>query len=140
MFKSSLLSFIRPNQSNIFNNFDPIGLKLLTRLRLGLNHLSEHKFRHNFQGCLNHSCSCSLEIEDTTHYLLHFQHFSNHRNDLMNNVKSTFPNFESFTDSNRIEILLYGDSRFDENKNKIVLETNINYLENSKRFSGSLFE
>ena len=35
-FKSKLLCFIRPVQSNVYNIFDPQGLKLLTRLRLGL--------------------------------------------------------------------------------------------------------
>ena len=68
--------------------------------------------------CLNPLCSCSLEIEDTTHYLLHCQHFSNHCYDLMDSVKSIIPNFEALTDNNRIDILLYGDSLFDENKNK----------------------
>ena len=110
LFKSRLSSFIRSSQSNIYNIFDPIGLKLLTRFRLGLSHLNEHKFRHNFQDCLNPLCSCSLEIEDTTHYLLHCQHFSNHCYDLMDSVKSIIPNFESLTDNNRIDILLYGDS------------------------------
>ena len=28
-------------------------LQLLTRLRLGLSHLREHKFKHNFQDTLN---------------------------------------------------------------------------------------
>ena len=37
----------------------------------------------------------------------------------MNSVKSIIPNFESLTDNNRIDIFLYGDSRSDENKNKI---------------------
>ena len=76
--------------------------------------------------CLSPLCSCSLEIEDTTHYLLHYQRFSNHRYDFMNSVKSIIPNFESLTDNNRMDILLYGDSRFDKNKNKIVLEATIN--------------
>ena len=134
------MSFIRPNQSNICNIFDPIGLKLLSRLFLGLSHLNEHKFRHKFQDCLNLLRYCNLEIEDTTHCLLLSQHFSNHRYDLMNSVKSVIPNFESLTDNSRIDILLYGDSRFDENKNKIILEATINYLKNSERFSGSLFE
>ena len=43
-FKSMLLSFIRPVQSNIYNIFDPKGLKFLTHLRLGLNQLNEFKF------------------------------------------------------------------------------------------------
>ena len=58
----------------------------------------------------------------------------------MNSLKSIIPNFESLTNKNRIDILLYGDSRFDENKIKIILEATINYLKNSKRFSESLFE
>ena len=49
LFKNRLLFFIRPNRSNTYCIFDPIGLKLLTHLRLGLSHLNEHKFRHNFQ-------------------------------------------------------------------------------------------
>ena len=68
IFKSRLLSFIRPLESNVYNIFDPIGLKFLTRLGLGFSQLNEHRFRHNFQDCMNRLCSCSLEIEDTSHY------------------------------------------------------------------------
>ena len=42
----------------------------------------------------------------------------------MNSVKSIIPNFESLTENNRIDILLYGDSRFDENKIEILLKKN----------------
>ena len=38
-------------------------------MRLGLSHLAEHKFRHNFQGCLNTFCTFGLEIE-TRHFLI----------------------------------------------------------------------
>ena len=39
LFKSSrLLSFIPPNQSNMYSIFHPIHLKLLTRLHLGFSH------------------------------------------------------------------------------------------------------
>ena len=58
----------------------------------------------------------------------------------MNSVKSVIINFESMTDNRKRDILLYGDSRFDENKNKIILEATMNCLKNSERFSGSLFE
>ena len=95
IFKSKLLSFIRQVQTNIYNIFDPKGLTFLTRLRLGLSHLNEHRFRHNFQYFLNPLCSCSLEIEDTSHYLLHCHHFPHHRVVLMNSVKSICDNFDS---------------------------------------------
>ena len=59
LFKSRLLSFIRPVQNKIYNIFDPEGLKFLIRLRVGLSHLNAHRFRHNFQDYLNLLCSCS---------------------------------------------------------------------------------
>ena len=32
------------------------GIRLITRLRLGLIHLREHKLKYNFQNCLNQNC------------------------------------------------------------------------------------
>ena len=39
-----------------------------------------------------------------------------------------------------ISIFLYSDSHLDNNKNKYILEATLNYVKNSERFSGSLFE
>ena len=58
----------------------------------------------------------------------------------MNSVKSVFDNFESLSDNDKRGILLYGDSRLDNNKNKYILEVTLNYIKNSERFSGSLFK
>ena len=70
VFKKGLLAFIRPKECSIYNIIDPYGLKLLTRLRVNISHLREHKFRHNFLNTLNPLCSCMLETESTGHYLL----------------------------------------------------------------------
>ena len=140
IFENKLLSFICPAQSSIFNIFDLVGIKFLTRLRLDFSHLNEHRFCHNFKNCLNPLCSCSLEIEDTLHYLLHCRHFSVHRRDLMNSVKSVFNNFESLPDNAKKDVLLYGDSLLDHNQNKIIIQATINYIKVSERFSASLFE
>ena len=45
------------------------GLKLLKMLRLLLNHLGDYKFRHNFQQYTSHMCTCSRDIERTSHFL-----------------------------------------------------------------------
>ena len=140
LFKCRLLSFIRPVQNSIYNNFDPKGLKFLTRLRLGLSHLNAHRFRHNFQDCLNPLCSCSLETEDTSHYLLRCHHFSNHRAHLMNSVKFACDNFELMSDNVKKNVLLYGNSRFDKVKNRFILEATITYIKDSERFSGHPFD
>ena len=139
IFKNRLLTFIRPAQKSIFNIFDPIGLKLLTRLRLEFTHLNEPRFRHNFENYVNPLCSCSLSTENTEHYLLHCHHFTHHRINLMNSVNSILDDFESFSDIDKKGILLYGDPRLDNNKNKIILEATLNYIKVSERFSGFLF-
>ena len=56
----------------------------------------------------------------------------------MNSVKSTCDYFGSMSDNVKEDLLLYADSLFDENKNK-VLKATINYIKNTERFSGSLF-
>ena len=48
IFKKALFRFYGPKACSIFNIHNPLGLKLLTRLRVNLSHLREHKFRHNF--------------------------------------------------------------------------------------------
>ena len=87
VFRSRWLSFIPPVQNSVFNIFDLKWLKLLNYLCLGFSHFNEHRFRHNFENCINPLCPCSLETEDTMHYLLHWHHFSQHHFDLMNSVK-----------------------------------------------------
>ena len=58
----------------------------------------------------------------------------------MNSVNSVLDDFESFSDIDKKDILLYGDPRLDNNKNKIILEATLNYIKVSEIFSGSLFE
>ena len=67
MIKSLVLKFIRPIPKRISSTQNFQGLKLLTRMRLGLSHLAGHKFRHNFQDCLNPICSCGQKIETTSY-------------------------------------------------------------------------
>ena len=63
IFRKSLLNFIRPSASKVYNVNDTIGIKLITRLRLGFSYLQEHKLKHNFQDMLNLLCSWSIEVE-----------------------------------------------------------------------------
>ena len=52
----------------------------------------------------------------------------------MNSVKPAFDNFASLSDNDKKDILIYGDLH------KFILEATLNYIKNSERFSGSLFE
>ena len=48
-FKSMLKHLFPLKQKSFFSIHDPIGVKLLTRLRIQFSHLNEHKFGHNFK-------------------------------------------------------------------------------------------
>ena len=89
IFKKTLLNFIPPSGSTVFNCHNPKGVKLLTRLRLGSSHLREHKFKHSFQDSLNPICSCGNDTETSAHLLLHCPNFSNERSTLLNIIGST---------------------------------------------------
>ena len=56
----------------------------------------------------------------------------------MNSVKSVCDNFEWMPDNVKKNVLLYGDSRFDEVKDRYNLKATITYIKDSERFSGSL--
>ena len=44
------------------------------------------------------------------------------------------------SDSVKEDWLLYRDTRFDKNKNKVILKATINYIKNTVTFSGYLFD
>ena len=62
VFTRVFLKFIRSEPNQVFNVESSDGLKLLTRISLGLSHLADHKFRDNFQDCIIPICSCGQEI------------------------------------------------------------------------------
>ena len=62
-FRSNIPKFIRPTANSIFDCHNPIGVKLLTRLRSGLSRLHEHKIKHIFQDTLNPLCSSRKEVD-----------------------------------------------------------------------------
>ena len=95
-FKNSLLKIGRLTAKPTYNIRNPIGLKFLTRLRLGLSHLNEHKLKHNFQDCVNPLCSCSLEIESLSHFFLHCHRFTNIRATILDDLQSVNINIPSF--------------------------------------------
>ena len=56
--------------NSLFSIYDPLGVKLLARLRLQFSHLNEYKFRHGFGDTINAMCACRSEVETTEHILL----------------------------------------------------------------------
>ena len=117
---------------------DSLGIKLLTRLRLGLSNLREHKFNHNFQDTINPLCPCSLESESTIHFFLGCQSFTDLLKCLMNKLIKIDSCILTLDEKRLTKLLLYGDDRYDCKTNKSIILASINFIHSSKRFDGQL--
>ena len=125
LFKKTLLKFIRPYPAHVYDVTDYSGQKLLTRLRLKLSHLNEHKFRHNFRDTLNPLCTCSLEPETVKHFLLHCPHHSTLHRTLLDSVFAIDDSISNLSDDDLVNILLYGNfNKYSNDENTSIL----NYL------------
>ena len=139
IFRANLIKIIRPIPNSVFGIFNPLGLKLITRLRLGLSHLNEHRFKHNFNDCINPLCTCSLDIESTVHYFLHCNYYNSARISLLNDLNSVDRTLLNLSDLPLINVLLYGGPQFDDSQNAYILNSSMKYILISERFSGRLF-
>ena len=133
-FRKMLLNFIRPIGNSTHKIYDLLGIKLLTRLRLGFSHLSEHKFRHNFADSLNPLCSCSLETESTLVFFLWCQNYTTLCRALMTNLKNINDVIMSLNESDLLHIMLYGSKKFDNNINVSMLTATIKFIKDTGRF------
>ena len=97
------------------------GVRLMTRLGLGLSHLRENKFNHKFQNCINSLCSCGMDIESTSHFFLHCPLFDDKKITLLSTLNKTDCKLIKANESSLIETLLFGNSLFDLKKNSLVL-------------------
>ena len=107
---------------------NPIGIKYLTRLRLGFSHLCYYKFKHGFLDVVDQLCSSSSTTEKIFYYFLHSFHFSTAWNTFLNEI-TTFD--RSIIDQDEIKIIqlfLYDSPTYSANDNKIILDASIKYI------------
>ena len=139
-FKKKILNFIRPSANSIFDIHNPLGIKLLTRLRLGLSHLHEHKFRHCFQDTLNPLCECGKYIESTMHFFLHCTNFLIPRQTLFQKIRDIDDSILSQSETQLTQTLLYGNQNYHSSVNRLIIISTIEYLISTERCKCSLFD
>ena len=126
-FKAELIKSLRPSKRSVFKISDIVGVRPLTRLRLGCSHLREHKFRHNFWN--SSRCLCGDGDEMTEHFLLRCHHFANTRSALLEQVSDILKTeIKILPDHRSAEILLYGDNNCNEIANKLIIEATIAFI------------
>ena len=67
IFKKLILSKTYGNSS--FSVYDPLGEKLLTRLRLKFSHRKEQKLRHGFADTINPMHACEVYLKSSEYFL-----------------------------------------------------------------------
>ena len=123
IFKSSLWNIGRPMPKPTFNIHNPLGINLLTHLRLGLSHLNERRFNHNFKDCINPLCSCSLEVESTAHLFLHCHNFVKTKNTLLNKLNSISCDISNSSYRSLTKLILYENLKFSFQQNSDIINT-----------------
>ena len=135
VFKSRLLSLIRPPSNSIFGIYDPQGFA--TQLRVGVTKLNYHKFMHNFHESINPMCPINDGMEDAEHFLLLCHSFRVQRYDLLASVLLVLRSFDLIDTPNPIllQILLYDDKKLPFEANKFILQATIMYILRTERLT-----
>ena len=111
------------------------GIKLLTKLRVEFSDLRSHRFSYNFN-CITPICSCLLDEESNSHFLLHCPFYAPIRNNLLGNVSLIIGSDISLLPSGHLtSILLYGSIVYSNITNKVVLTETIEFIRKSERFN-----
>ena len=86
------------------------------RIRLGLSHLGEHKFKHSFQDTLNSICTCGNDVESVIHFFLHFPLYNNERRTFLNSLVNIDHTMLVNTDFSLTKILLFDNTILTQKK------------------------
>ena len=113
---------------------NPHGIKLITRLRVGLSHLREHKFRLNFQESLDPFCNCGWHVETTTHLFLHCSNYPNQKTTLFEKIINTKRSLLNQNNSIIVETLLFGSNGLNDEENAWIIGSTIEYFITTERF------
>ena len=134
-----VLNFISPIGNSTYKIYDPLGIKLSTRLRLGFSHLSKNKFRHKLADSLNPLCSVLWKLSLHFIFFLCCQNFTTLRKALVTDLKNISDAIMSVNESDLLHVILYGNKNFGNSMNISILTATIKFIKDTERFDQPLF-
>ena len=130
-----LKKLICPLKRPVFGIYDPLGVKKLFQLRVGLSQLNKHKYDHKFKDTPSSNCACG-NIEDTRHFMLECPLYSIHREQYQRNLDQILSPYNiNLNTRDLLEICLYGESGLSKDDNVKILRASIHYINSTGRFS-----
>ena len=130
IFKSKILKFIRLTANSIFGCQNPIGVNLLTRVRL--SHLREHK-------CTQFTMQLRKRSRNYFSFSPFMSQLVSERLTLLSKIRNINPNILENINSQIAQFFLYGEKNFTASTNFIILSSTIEYILATKSFDEPLF-
>ena len=130
--------YTKSTKNTLFGSHNLKRIKYLTRLRVGLSHLDEHKLKNNFQNTLNPFCICGSDAENPCKFLLHCPNFLTERNTLLNKITNIESNILYQADATITKKLLFGNPKYSNEINLQTLNASIEFILTSKKFDEPL--
>ena len=133
--KAHILSFVRPKNMSTFGIHDPIGVRHLFQLRVGLSSLRSHKKGHHFVDTPTDLCICNHGIEDTNHFLFTCPFHATKRAVLAACVTEILQKYDLNHLGNESKLYLYGHPSISTFDNRKIILATIKYIKETQRFS-----
>ena len=131
--KSHLISLFRPQAKQVFGIHDPIFLRNLFQLRVGLSKLRHHKKSHNFADTPSDLCLCKLGAENTDHFFLLCPFYNSHRTILRSKVDAILAR-NDITLIISSNLYLYGHDSISYQDNREIMMATLEFISSSNRF------
>ena len=85
-FRANFIKSIRSIPDSILDTFNPLIIKLITRINLELSRLDECKFNNTFNNCINPLSKCSLDTYSKNQFFYHRSCYNSARISLLYNL------------------------------------------------------
>lgn len=121
LFCYSIINFIRSPPYSFYSCQNITHIKLVIRLRLGLSHLREYKFKHSFEDTFNPLCNCGMGVGSSAHFLLQYSLYINKRCTIMSNLNRISPQIPQTSLQLVMNTLHFGKTPYSDKKIHILL-------------------
>ena len=133
--KNHIFSLVRPDKKDTFNIHDPVGIRYLFYLRVGLSPLRYHKNIHGFLDTPFANCLCHQGIEDTNRFLLVCPFYDTQRLILVTRVTAILQKYNLDDLANQCKLYLYGERNIELADNRIIILSTMNFIKETQRFT-----
>ena len=109
-------------------------MKFLTQIKVDFSDLCDHRFDHKFN-CPSPLCSCGIEDETPSHFLLYCPRYKNLRKTYLSKISEvTNSDITILPNDHLTDLLLYGSKAFNDITNELILTETVMYILKSERF------